>query len=1093
MCPSFQATALFVSPQTTCKCLAFAPPLSPPLCLVRPLPGAKTSLFSPPTPSRRVVLLANRCCSSCVGPDAMSAPRRNTVIPFNMAGPSPMAAPRHATGVIPFTMAPSAASTNEAGVMAPPSQGPPHGTSPLTPSPVTARPPSSRGQVTDHTSFDDNPMATSVRRTSAAQRDLPRVVVTNRTASYQERAAASALLGMSAQTHLAAPSSQRVAVDLDTHMEMAEDAVDSPGRRMDTEIRAPTSQSALFNGHGNAHDQMDQERNPRFGMPSGPFNLGQAAPQAFGGPLSAHQKVEMWNLEAPAWALEMDVDVPEEADVALAGLPDAPTKWCGMVFPSNGEGRILGKLPSPPPPSTVSSPLSSPPCSLTSEAFDAALGEFAEVENMDETPEPMVTEPSQKWEPTPDEPRPNLPTHIDGLDAKREAPLEDGEMDDRWEKRQILLQIPHDSMVLEDDTTDQSVMKKIPQSCGPTTDELPSKAPVRLARPPKRPVCRQITRGMPRRKVGLRPSAPREPPQPPLLSGMPRDEPVGPSFGAPTAHLPGVEETLRGSNPHLRAYVSEDSEEEVKMPSVPCEPHPTTFEEEVVSSTKPEVTPAVPKQAPSEEETADSEVVVEPFVNKKSVPSEGLPSLWDDFLLCDRFLSDAAEVMESPAPSVPLKTDDAALPVPEPTEEVSDVAPSEPVRKESEMAESEQTEEDRSVPGSYPATLEESVLPWLRDSSPVESVSAVPEPTLTGEVQGKEKSAGEKVPLIVFPPNDGAPDPWDIDPMEEARRERRRLGRPSRLNRLLERCPTNLAEGADFLAFNRVGSEGASHLPSSFSEEHSCAEEVKQKEALHVSVSQEIAKEQRSSLGGSMEARPTRSGDVSGPSPPPSPSSRAFTQWDVMEMRACVSELEESGEPTHSAQADSEEPRSPLQGSMETRPTGFGHRQGLFSPSSPVVNVSPGSRVRCMGTDSFLEELIDPTPSDQDAAKEPRSSPEGSMEARPTRSGDVSGLPSPSGPVVNAAPEFEVPGWGLRFLWRTGVFRVMMMMWLAGAIFTHAFVLCGGHLGTLACIFSGPDYVLRELRANYGLQIPLMDWLVYMVVRWLAGDRMTPG
>lgn len=72
------------------------------------------------------------------------------------------------------------------------------------------------------------------------------------------------------------------------------------------------------------------------------------------------------------------------------------------------------------------------------------------------------------------------------------------------------------------------------------------------------------------------------------------------------------------------------------------------------------------------------------------------------------------------------------------------------------------------------------------------------------------------------------------------------------------------------------------------------------KEALHAEDSQAIAEELQSSLGGSI--RSSRSGDDSGLSPYPGRSSHVLTQWDLISMWASVKELEESGEPTHSAQ-----------------------------------------------------------------------------------------------------------------------------------------------------------------------------------------------
>lgn len=826
----------------------------------------------------------------------------------------------------------------------------------------------------------------------------------------------------------------------DLPMDMDSNDAPSNDRRMDTQIRAPNGQVGPFAGPSHASSTPSQSAaQPKFGVPSmgPPPRLNAESLQSLGSTPSARQKVDMWD---PEFSAKMAL-AKTEVDTVMRGtsLPPPNSEAPGMeewtVMDTNDE---MGSIGAP-----------------TTEA-------------------------------TPDYTGPNQVSHIDGLDAITNTLSNLGLNEDDQDENRIMINKVPLRLTLE---------LRVRKS-RPTTGRLLSKASGWVTKPPKRVANRQILRGESGEEAASSPPAPCEPAQAPLLSEDLREEP------AATEHLPGPDsQTSRESHPGRQAYVSEESEEEaVLSPPAPCEPaqRTATFEEEVPS--KAEVSaPAVTKPAPSAGEPTDSEVVEEVLVSEKSSQSDGLPKPVFDINLAERYLSDVAEVLEKLAHSVPLQAEDATIPVPVPTEEVSDVAPSEPVRKESDLAESSQTEEVLSVPGSYPATLEESVLPWLREALPAdESASADSKPTPTGEVKGEVKSAieeeKEQPTLKVWPPHSGPADPWDFDPVNLARVERKRRGLPSRLNQLLDRHPTNPAAYADFCVSDEQGSESAPCLPSSFSEEHSRAGEVKGKEAISAQVFEEIAAEQRSSLEGSMEAQPTGFGQRSGSSPPPSPSSPAFDQYDLLSMEASVKELEESVESTYLDQDGAEKLRSSLDGSMKTWPSGSGRRPGLSSPTSPAVNALTGPRVRCMGPEDLLEERVETAHSTQNAAKRPRSSPEGSMEAVPTGSGHRPGLSPPTGPVVNAATVSEMPGTESKVLgWLDVGLRVMVMTYLALVILLQTFVLLGGHLETFASVFHGPDHVLSELRAGHDNQNSLMDWLVYVVLRWLAGDRMTPG
>ncbi|CAG7917317.1 unnamed protein product [Penicillium olsonii] len=208
---------------------------------------------------------------------------------------------------------------------------------------------------------------------------------------------------------------------------------------------------------------------------------------------------------------------------------------------------------------------------------------------------------------------------------------------------------------------------------------------------------------------------------------------------------------------------------------------------------------------------------------------------------------------------------------------------------------------------------------------------------------------------------------------------------------------------------------------------------------------------------------------------------------------------ETTGEEAESAQADqrdAEEEWALMEARLALLIPGFGWTQSNSRPSSP--SDAAFSEEEDLGsTEAFSDETEGPDPADhpdQQFAEEQRGI-EGLCESSASDSGQ-SQIDSPLASNVNASVAAGVRSVGSALCYGLGALvRVFAFVIWALAICSVIFVLLGGHLdmGAFAHVCFGPTRVLEELRAGHGTQSSLMDWVFYMVVRWLAGDRMTPG
>ena len=125
-------------------------------------------------------------------------------------------------------------------------------------------------------------------------------------------------------------------------------------------------------------------------------------------------------------------------------------------------------------------------------------------------------------------------------------------------------------------------------------------------------------------------------------------------------------------------------------------------------------------------------------------------------------------------------------------------------------------------------------------------------------------------------------------------------------------------------------------------------------------------------------------------------------------------------------------------------------------------------------------------------AEEQRAPLEGSM-ATTSDPSSSEAWPTPS-PAVNASNEYDVRSTGSALLRVMGPgARVAGFVICALVVISCAFVFAGRHVDTFAEVMAGPDRLLEELRTNHGFDISVLNRVVYVLVRWLAGDRALPG
>jgi hypothetical protein len=216
---------------------------------------------------------------------------------------------------------------------------------------------------------------------------------------------------------------------------------------------------------------------------------------------------------------------------------------------------------------------------------------------------------------------------------------------------------------------------------------------------------------------------------------------------------------------------------------------------------------------------------------------------------------------------------------PMPTEEVLGApAVTEPAPTKSSPAEHKETEEDwMKVPGAYPRTPEESVLPRAGSSETVESEPAVPQPAPAVPEMVVEESSSKEVESVgnnatVAGEEEEQPDPWAFPPQRP-----RRVGGFSHLERILALAPVS-REDSD-VQTEEQGIETPSPTSTLTEGINSRAGESPEKESESAHAALPIAEEQRASLEVSIAAS-------SGPSlpevrPTSSPAVNASDEYDV--------------------------------------------------------------------------------------------------------------------------------------------------------------------------------------------------------------------
>ncbi|KAJ5874780.1 uncharacterized protein N7529_003210 [Penicillium soppii] len=198
---------------------------------------------------------------------------------------------------------------------------------------------------------------------------------------------------------------------------------------------------------------------------------------------------------------------------------------------------------------------------------------------------------------------------------------------------------------------------------------------------------------------------------------------------------------------------------------------------------------------------------------------------------------------------------------------------------ELEWADAVETEEVRRMPGGYPTTSKELVLPWQM-VSPSSDVSepAVSQPTPEVEVEVEEGSSSNEVEAVDYEVIAAGDEPECLDPWASHAQQHRQVGGLSHLERILAHVPGEKADSY-VPTYERVSFED-SRLASNFSGPNSRAGElpgIKAEFLAHAAL--QIAEEQRASLRGSMGS--TSDSSMSKGHPTPRPAVNASMEYGV--------------------------------------------------------------------------------------------------------------------------------------------------------------------------------------------------------------------
>jgi hypothetical protein len=349
-----------------------------------------------------------------------------------------------------------------------------------------------------------------------------------------------------------------------------------------------------------------------------------------------------------------------------------------------------------------------------------------------------------------------------------------------------------------------------------------------------------------------------------------------------------VNETTGSTEPELNATAPTETVLEVPVvsASAPCEPAPTQHVPTDKVPTEAAVSaPAVSEPAPAVEESTESGLTLEVsylpvridvahLLTRHTLPSVNF-SWWA-----------ALNAMVTSAPSEPALAV-AELTTPVSTEDVlGEPAVTEPAPTESELAKPMETNESWiKVPGAYPATPEELVLPWVRSSETVVSEPAVPQPTPVVSEKVLEESSSNKVKSVGNNVNFAGEDEECSDPWAFRPQQHRRVGGLSHLERILANAPG--VEADSDIQYGERGI-GTPRLASVLSEgiDSRAGESPEKKADISAHAALPIAEKQWRSLEGSMatsygsslpEARPTLS-----------PAVNASNEYDVRSLGSAL-------------------------------------------------------------------------------------------------------------------------------------------------------------------------------------------------------------